>query len=1013
MVFVADALGAWLVGQLADAGRKKLTTLVLGTDQQRALRLAAEAAVQRTAGQLAPSGGEQAEQLALVVSEVFGEPAPDTAAAWQATLLEALQAGIAGKLAVLDDPALTGTGQSSAELLGVPGGLLAETLAGHLIREIMDRASRGGPLAPLADQLNHDVTHLQGERLEEMLAQLADQVMALARAGGGPVPPRKPVRLPPRPVFLAGREELLTEVGTRLTAGDDPGPRLVPLCGLGGAGKTSVAVEYAHRHLAEVELAWQFVAEDTTVLAAGFGELAAQLGARGLADTRDPVASVHAVLARFPAPWLLIFDNAADMASLAAFLPPAGPGRTLITSQNPNWPGQPLHVPMLDLDVAAGFLVNRTGDADRQAAQDLAGILDGLPLALEQAAAYIQAIGDTLAGYLALFRQRRAEMLARGEPTGYDKTVASTWALAFDRLQQTAPGAVGLLRLLAFYAPEAIPLRLLLHPRPGLAGQLSDDVAPVLAPLLEDPLGASDAIGALRRYSLVTPAVGGSVSVHRLVQAVTADQMPADLAGAWRQAAAALIEAALPEDPRQPETWRVYALLLPHAQATLTVDSAGMRRIGGYIGFNGSYTAARDLCQRVLEARVQVSGPEDPGTLTARGDLAYWTGQAGDAAGARDQYAALLPVRERVSGPEHPGTLADRTNLARWTGEAGHAASARDQLAALLPVRERVSGPEDPGTLTARGDLAYWTGQAGDAAGARDQLAELLPVLERVLGPEHPETVATRHSLARFTGQAGDAAGARDQYAELLPVRERVSGPEHPDTLITRGNLARWTGEAGDRAYARDLFAALLPVRERVLGPEHPDTLATRYQRARWTGQAGDPATARELIAALLPVRERVLGPEHPDTLGTRHQLARWTGEAGDPAGGRDLFAALLPVRERVLGPEHPDTLKTWDHLATSTGEAGDPATGRDLFAALLPVRERVLGPEHPDTLTTRHQLAHWTGQAGDPATARDLLAELLPVRERVLGPQHPDTLGTRANLGYWTAKADGAIGTP
>ena len=123
---------------------------------------------------------------------------------------------------------------------------------------------------------------------------------------------------------------------------------MVALYGLGGAGKTSVAVEYAHRHLAEVGVAWQFAAEDATVLAAGFGELAAQLGARGMADARDPVASVHAVLAMSATPWLLIFDNAADLASVAAFLPPAGPGRVLITSQNPAWPGQALDVPVLD-----------------------------------------------------------------------------------------------------------------------------------------------------------------------------------------------------------------------------------------------------------------------------------------------------------------------------------------------------------------------------------------------------------------------------------------------------------------------------------------------------------------------------------------------------------------------------------------------------------------------------------------------------------------------------------------
>ena len=426
----------------------------------------------------------------------------------------------------------------------------------------------------------------------------------------GPVAAGRALRLAPRPVFLAGREELLAELDARLAGDDGAGPRMVALCGLGGAGKTSVAVEYAHRQLGEVAVAWQFPAEDPAVLAAGFGELAAQLGA---ADGGDPVAAVHGVLAASPAPWLLVFDNAPDRASVAPFVPPAGPGRVLITSRNQIWPpGQALDVPVLDPQVAAEFLVSRTGDPDRRAALDLAGELGGLPLALEQAAAYVQASGDSLAGYLALFRQRRADMLGRGEPTGYRETVATTWRLAFEDLQQAAPGAVGLLRLLAFCAPEAIPLRLLLQPRPGLAGRLGEEVAPVLAPLLEDPLAAGDAIGALRRYSLVTPAADGSVSVHRLVQAVTADQMPAELARQWQQAAAALIEAAIPGDTDLPETWPACAALLPHAQAALADDSDGMARIADYLGWSGSYAAARDLQRRVLDARERVLGPEHP-----------------------------------------------------------------------------------------------------------------------------------------------------------------------------------------------------------------------------------------------------------------------------------------------------------------------------------------------------------------------------------------------------------------
>jgi Domain of unknown function (DUF4062)/Tetratricopeptide repeat len=813
-------------------------------------------------------------------------------------------------------------------------------------------------------------------------------------------------RLAPRPVFLAGREHLLGELEARL-AGDGAGPRVVALTGLGGAGKTSVALEYAHRHLSEVVVAWQLPAEDPAVLAAGFGDLAAQLGA---AEGGDPVAAVHGVLAVSSAKWLLVFDNAPDRGSVVRFVPPAGPGRVLVTSRNQIWPpGQALDVPVLDPQVAAEFLIDRTGDQDRQAALELAGLLGGLPLALEQAAAYVQASGDSLAGYLALFGQRRPEMLVRGEPTEYSETVATTWGLAFEDVQQSAPKAAGLLRLLAFCAPEAIPLRLLLQPRPDLAGRLGAEVEPVLTSLLEDPLAPGDAIAALRRYSLLGLAGDGSVSVHRLVQAVTIAQLPAELAAAWQRAAAAVIEAALPADPESPDTWNTFASLLPHAQAVLADDSGGMRKIAAYLGASGNYPAARDLQQRVLKARIQVSGPEHADTLTDRHELAYWTGEAGDAAGARDQLAALLPTIVRVLGPEHPDTLATRAKLAYWTGKAGDAAGARDQYAALLPVRERVLGAEDPHTLNAWHGLAFWTGQAGDVAGARDQLAALLPVRERVSGLKHTETLSARGDLAYLTGQAGNAAGARDQYAALLPVREQVLGPEHPETLATRAQLAHWTGEAGDAAGARDKLATLLPISQRVLGPEHPDTLTTWHNLAYNTGLAGDPARARDQLAALVPARERVLGPEHPDTLAARDNLARWTGAAGNAAGARDQYAALLPILERVLGPEHPDTLTARTSLADLTGEAGNAAGARDQLAALPPILERVLGPEHPETLAARYELARWTGGAGNAAGARDLFAALLPVSERVLGSEHPHTLTGRANLAGWTGKAGDA----
>jgi hypothetical protein len=569
-----------------------------------------------------------------------------------------------------------------------------------------------------------------------------------------PAPPGLPVRLGPRPAVLAGREEFLAELDARLTnSGEQQGPQIVALSGLGGAGKTSAAAEYAHRHIAEVAVCWQFAAEDPTVLGAEFAELAAQLGAREPVDVRDPVASVHSVLARYEADWLLVFDNVTDQASVERFLPPAGHGRILITTQNQHWPpSQLLNVPSLDMGVAAGFLVSRTGNADLASARSLARELGGLPLALEQAAAYMQASGTSPGQYLELFRTRRAELLARGKAAGHPADVAATLSLAVSRLACDSPDALVLLRLLAFLAAEPAPVRELIN-----SGESQDPaITGTVGALAGDPLAVADAITALRRYSLVASTGDGLLLVHRLVQAITRDQLTDQQASQWHQTAAVLVEAAVPADAKLPAAWPECAMLLPHAQAVLDLTSAGIWRIAQSLGYGGSYLAARDLFRQIIAAYQEASdyGPEHRDTLTALYSLAGWTGETGDVTGARDQCAELLPIIERVLGPDHPGTLATRNNL------------------------------------------AHWTGQAGDAAGARNQYAELLPIFERVLGPDHPDTLATRNNLADWTGQAGDAAGARNQYAELLPVRERVLGLDHPKTLATRSSLARWIAQA-------------------------------------------------------------------------------------------------------------------------------------------------------------------------------------------------------------------------
>ncbi|GAA2890747.1 FxSxx-COOH system tetratricopeptide repeat protein [Nonomuraea rubra] len=795
-----------------------------------------------------------------------------------------------------------------------------------------------------------------------------------------PQVPTRPVQLPPRPPRLLGRDEMVAELRARLAGGRSQ-PCVVAVHGLGGVGKTSLALEYAHRHLHDYQLVWQLPAADPAVLSAAFARLAALLGLRDTVDAADPVDQVHAALAARTEPWLLIFDNAPEADALRPFLPPAGPGHVLITSRSGSWPReQGLELPVLEPEPAVALVLARSGQDDAAAASAVVAELGALPLALEQAAAFMSETGLALGEYLDLLHDQRAGLLAQGQAWGYEERITTTWQLAFRNLAGTSRQAIALLRVLACYSHEAIPYHLLLSPLEGRTARelFAEDVqrqraygrlpgsrvrlvrefrpwmsaVAVLQELPRDPLAINTAVGALRGHSLIGQPVEGTVPVHRLVQAVTLDQLAPHEQQRWRDAAAVLLESVLPDDPTRVAAWPRYALLLPHILAALTPISPGMDKTAQYLGASGDYRTARSLFREICEALTAKLGAEHPSTLTARHELARWTGELGDAVAARRQYTELLPIRMGQLGAEHPITLTIRHELARWTGELG------------------------------------------DAVAARRQYAELLPVSERVQGPEHPNTLTIRHELARWTGELGDAAAARDMYADLVPIRERVQGPDHPDTLAARANLAQWTGQAGDPAAARDQYAALLPIRERVQGPEHPSALINRHELARWTGELGEAEAARDQYAALLVVRERVSGPEHPDTLTIRHELARWTGELGDAAAARDQYAALLPLRERVQGRDHPDTLMARANLAQWTGQAGDPAAARDHYAALLPIRERVLGPQHPATLITRHELARWTGELGDAVSARDQYAELLmPPRARLRrrSPGHPD----------------------
>jgi DNA-binding SARP family transcriptional activator len=724
---------------------------------------------------------------------------------------------------------------------------------------------------------------------------------------------------------FVGRESELDALHTLLTGTTERAPVTGVLTGMGGVGKSSLARAYARRHRADYGVVWWIRAEEHATIDGDFRTLLEILAPHDAGQIRDAVAAVHALLADQPRPWLVVLDNVPNVAAARGLVPPAGTGHVLITSQaTAHWPpGQTvMAVEPLTQQASIDLLTSLSMDDDRGTAQVLAKELGGVPLALTQAGAFARAGTVTLSTYLRLYRDRRTELHQEGQPPDYPHTVATTWQLAFDRLTSIARA---LLNVLCFYAPDAIPVQLLLTP-PTRA----ESVPEPLRVLLDDELARLRAVGELLAYSLLSPvrATTTTLSMHRLVQAVTRDQLQDDTRE-WLKTAHLLLTAAFPAEP-----FTVITMTTPHH-------------------------LARDLFAELSLAQRQLLGADHPDTLATRDSLARRTSFSGDTAGARDLYNELLAARQRVLGPEHPDTLATYYNLSLFTGQSGDYPRARDLCADLVARQQRVLGPEHPDTLATRSRLAYWTGQAGDVVGARDLATELLVVQERVLGADHLDTVVGRYNAAFWTGKAVNPTALHDVYPYLRPIQEQIKDAEDRDPF--RHDIPYWPGQEFDIAITRAMLTDLLPAAKRTLGAEHPDTLNGHHNLARWSGYTGDITRARDLYAELLTIRERVLGTEHPDTLTTRHNLAYWTGLAGAPATARDQTADLLAIRERVLGTEHPHTLTTRHNLAHWTAKSGDITGACDLFATLLPVRKRVLGPEHPDTLTTGGHLAYWT----------------------------------------------------
>jgi tetratricopeptide (TPR) repeat protein len=636
--------------------------------------------------------------------------------------------------------------------------------------------------------------------------------------------PRLPIRIPrvwnipARNPAFTGRDGLLVAVRERLLASD--AAVVQALEGMGGVGKTQLAIEYAHRFGGTYGLAWWVNAEQPGLIGDQFAALGAMLGCLPPGASTDLVRAGVLGELRERGRWLLVFDNAQDPADIKTWLPGGG-GHVLITSREHSWAqvAAPVDVDVLARPESVAILQGRVPGLGESDASELADALGDLPLAVAQTGGFMAETAMPVAEYLSLLRTRAGQLLDQAPADAdYPGSLAAATQLIADRLAADDPAAAQLASLCAFLAPEPIPEDLFT----AATGELPEE----LAARATDPLTWRQTLAHLTRQSLARIDRRGLV-MHRLTQAILRDRLSPAQAAATRGQTEAILAASNPRDWANPATWPRWAMLMPHLLAA-DLAVTGNRELRwmacsacGYLLSRGDTRTGYDLAHDLHQHWRERFGDDHENTLAAATYLALALRVMGRYAEARDLDSATLDRNRRILGDDHPNSLVSASNLATNLRRLGEVQAARDLSQQTHDRYRQVMGDDDPGTLACAGNLARDLHVLGDVAAARDLNQDTLKRCRRVLGDDHPATLDAANNLALDLHALGQIAAARDLNQDTLKRCRRVLGDDHPTTLLSAGNLARDLRALGDAQAARDLEQDTRERRRRVLGEDN------------------------------------------------------------------------------------------------------------------------------------------------------------------------------------------------
>ena len=584
--------------------------------------------------------------------------------------------------------------------------------------------------------------------------------------------------IPARNPGFVGRDRLLRAVRQALMSVDGATP--CALYGIGGVGKTQLAAEYVHQHAADYDIAWWIAAEQSELIGDQFAALADALGCAG-AGTDAAMARRALLSALRPRDrWLLVFDNAGSAKDIAEWLP-ARSGHVLITSRTSGWDEMAVRIDvgLMPRDESRALLTGRVSGLAEADASRLAAALGDLPLALAQAAGYMTSTGIGADEYLDLLADRAAQVLDRGQPWSYPRSLAAVTRLAFDRLSVEEPAAASLAAVCAFLAPEPIPT--------GWFPRVGAGLPPPMAEPAGDALAWRQVLFQLSHHALAR-IDRDELQMHRLTQAILRDYLPPGQRTAAQELSELVLVVNHPGDTATPDRWAEWARLLPHVLAIdPSTESENLRDLALdaslYLIRRGDARSGCDSAERLHRKWLLHHGPENRQTLEAATIFASALREIGRYVEARQLDEDTLARRRQVLGEDHPETLQSAHNVACELYRLREYRAARGLHEDTLARQTRVLGQDHPDTLRSTDTLACMLSMLGERRTAQRLEEDTHARRRRVLGEDHPETLWSAYNLACILSMLGELQKARRLEEDTVARRRRVLGNDHPETL--------------------------------------------------------------------------------------------------------------------------------------------------------------------------------------------------------------------------------------